>query len=180
MARLTRGLLGPRVITMPQVISRPASSGQQVDIGSVSRSTSGPSITCACQGAFSTCLGITWARRANPGTTSSADCRSSGRLGFLRNASSRPRSNRSCRFSSSSAASIRSSLPNRLPSTGVSKPRGRSNRRAGPLLIRLRRQRAVISWSGDMGLVTVFNCPVDSSASENWRRSAQAFRFTWR
>ncbi len=42
MPRFCLGLAGPRVTTRPQVINGPASPGQQVCIGRLARSTSGP------------------------------------------------------------------------------------------------------------------------------------------
>ena len=57
MPRFWRGLFGPRVTVSPQVISGPASPGQQVWIGRRDRSTSAPSQTISWHGALERSLG---------------------------------------------------------------------------------------------------------------------------
>ena len=69
-----RGLCGPRVTVSPQVISGPASPGQQVCIGSRPRSTSAPSRTTSWQGAEPTLLAAPCRAPSRPGRAARAAC----------------------------------------------------------------------------------------------------------
>jgi len=84
MPRFCRAFSGPRVTTRPQVISGPASPGQQVWIGSRERSTSLPSQTISWQGALSRSFGAIFSTCFSTGSLSQASFRPLGGSGSFR------------------------------------------------------------------------------------------------
>ena len=70
------------------------------------------------------------------------------------------------------ASATRRTVPNRLPSTGIECPAGRSNRIAGPPARSTRSQISVISSRGDTLAATRLSSPSASSRDRNSLRSA--------
>ncbi|MCY1442239.1 hypothetical protein D9M71_586010 [compost metagenome] len=144
-------MFGPLVTVRPQVISGATSPGQQVCTGNFERSTSSPSMTTSWQIASLTTLGAIEMILRKIGSLDQASFRPFGGSGSLRNASSLPISRNSLTASAPMPSATRSGVPNRLPSTGMSKPVGFSKSRAGPLARKVRSQTSVISSTGDTG-----------------------------
>ena len=177
MPRFWRVLFGPRVTVSPQVINGATSPGQQCWIGRRVMSTSLPSITTSWQGADDTCLGDMVSTCFSRGSFSQASLKPLGGSGSLSMASTWPTSRNFLSASASVAtfcpmpSATRRTVPNRLPSTGVSKPVGFSNRTAGPPCRSTRSQISVISRWGLTGVVTRFSSPIFSSWLMKSRRS---------
>ena len=155
MPRFCRAFSGPRVTVRPQVISGPASPGQQVWIGSRERSTSLPSHTISWQGALSSTFGAMLSTCFSTGSLSQASFSPLGGSGSFRYASSLPTSRSAATDSSPMPSATRRGVPNRFASTGMrarpctpSKPLGRSNRMAGPPALSTRSHTSVISRRG--------------------------------
>ena len=185
MPRFWRFLSGPRVTVRPQVMSGPASPGQQVCTGSRPRSTSAPSHTTSWQGAPERSFGAMSSTFMNTGRVfCHASLRLFGGSGSLRNASSRPTSRRlSAQFAGSApiARATRCGVPKRLPSTAIvpppgagNVPFGRSNSSAGPPALSTRSQSSVISRRGSTSIRTRFSSPCVSSWATKSRRSRYA------
>ena len=82
-----------------------------------------------------------------------------GASGSFRAASASPKGRRPRSSDTPIAFATRSGVPNRLPSTGMVWPTGRSKRIAGPPARNTRSQIAVISRCGDTGSATRRNSP---------------------
>jgi len=167
-----RGLVGPWVWIRPQVMSGAASSGQQVWMGKCARLTASPSSTRSWQGAERTRLGAMSSTFLKIGRDFHASFRPLGGSGSLRKASRRPISRRSSSDSPPMPSATRSTVPNRLASTGVSWPLGFSNSRAGPPARRTRSAISVISSLGSTSVLMRLSRPRCSRSAMNSRRSA--------
>ena len=163
---------GLRVVVSPQVISGPASSGQQVWMGQSPRSTSSPSMTFSWQGPRR----AVWGAILSTSLTKGSFCHTSpalrGGSGARSEASNCPNSPNTSVESEPSAAAIRPAVPNRLPSTAISLPVGRVNSRAGPSRRRVRRQTSVISNCGSTSASTRRSSPRASRWFRNALRSS--------
>ena len=155
----------------PQVINGPTSPGQQVCTGSLVRSTSSPSSITSWQGASLTTLGAMASTLRKIGSLLQASFRPLGGSGSLRKASSLPISRSSLTSSAPMPKATRLGVPNRLPSTGMSKPVGFSNSSAGPPLRRVRSQISVISSTGETGALIRLSSPRCSRPRIKSRRS---------
>ena len=171
MPRFCRSLFGPLVMVSPQVISGATSPGQQCWIGNLPRSTSSPSSITSWQGASLTTLGAMEMTFLKIGSLLQASFSPFGGSGSLRKASSLPISRSSETSSAPIPRATRLGVPNRLPSTGTSKPVGFSNSSAGPPLRRVRSQISVISRTGDTGVWMRLSSPRFSSSRMKSRRS---------
>ena len=172
MPRFCRFFCGPRVTTRPQVMSGPASPGQQVWIGKRPRSTSPPSHTISWQGALDSVFGAMCSTSRPIGIQRSITSRNPcGGSGSFRNASSLPTSRSASTDSAPMPSATRFAVPNRLPSTGIAWPFGRSNNTAGPPALRTRSQISVISSRGSTSTATRFSSPMRSSWATKSRRS---------
>src|SRR5262245_43944379 len=172
MPRLRRRFAGPRVTVRPQVMSGPASPGQQVCTGSRARSTSSRSQTISWQGAPLRVFGAMSRTRLKSGNLSHRSRSPAGGSGSLRYERSLPISRRFFSLSSPIAAATRPTVPKRLASTGMSCPAGFSKSSAGPPACSTRSQISVISRRGDTGAAMRFNARRASSWARNSRRSA--------
>src|SRR4030066_107926 len=171
MPRFWRSLYGPRVTVSPQVISGPASPGQQVWIGNMARSTSSASINTSWQGALFTTLAGMLSTCLKVGSFSHRSLKPFGGSGSFRYASSRPMSRKAATDSAPIPRATRSGVPNRLPCTGIVWPLGFSNSSAGPLARRVRSQISVISRCGSICWVMRLSSPRASSWARKSRRS---------
>ena len=167
---------GPCVTTSGQVMSGAGSPGQQVWIGSVARSMSSPVRTISWHGAEPTVLGFIAMTVRTIGSISSASRQPPGGSGWRRKASVSPTA-RNCPGSRSMPQATRSTVPNRLTSTGMSErvPSGRttcSNSTAGPFSASRRVWISVISRCGETGAETRTRRPLFSSRSMNSRSEA--------
>src|SRR6266496_3087364 len=176
MPRFWRALRGPRVTVSPQVMSGPASSGQQVWIGRGERSISLPSHTTCWHGAREISFGAMCITCLPIGIQRSSTSRNPvGGSGSLRNARSFPMSRSASRgsapISAPMASATRRTVPNRLPSTGIVWPLGFSKSSAGPPALSTRSQTSVISSFGSTSARTRFSSPARSSCDRKSRRS---------
>src|SRR5439155_411150 len=114
----SRDVPGPLVTTSGQVISGAGSSGQQVWIGSSDRSISAPRSTISWQAPDATVRGRIAMTVFSKGSISSASRQPPGGSGCFRKARVSPIS-RNCRGSRSMPQATRSTVPNRLTSTGI-------------------------------------------------------------
>ncbi len=143
-----RSLPGPLVTTSGQVISGAGSPGQQVWMGRRPRSIVSPRSTTSWQGARATVFGFIASAALSRGTMSTASRQPPGGSGCLKKASISP----SCRSSPGSRfmpQATRSTVPNRLASSGSALPSTCSNRTAGPRSARRRVWISVISRTGE-------------------------------
>ena len=163
---------GPLVTTSGQVISGAGSPGQQVWIGSRPRSMSAPLSTTSWQGARPTNLGFIDSATLTSGSSSSAWPKLSGGTGCLKKARVSPSSCSWCgsRFM---PQATRSTVPNRLVSTGIEKPSTFSNSTAGPLSASSRVWISVISSTGETGSRTRTRAPRASRWAMNSRRESK-------
>ncbi len=109
---------GPLVTTSGQVISGAGSPGQQVWIGSAARSISSPLRTISWQGAAPTVRGRIAITVRSSGSSSNASRQPPGGSGCFRKARVSPIS-RKPPGSRSIPQATRSTVPNRLTSTGI-------------------------------------------------------------
>jgi hypothetical protein len=164
----------------PQVISGPASPGQQVWIGSLPRSTSLPSHTISWQGGALTVLGAMSQTAFASDTSLPASLSPLGGSGSLSAESRRPtsRNDSSAAPSPSPAcASIpmpsatRRGVPNRLPRTGNACSFLLSNSKAGPPARSTRSHTSVISRTGETFCEIRRSSPIVSRRPTKSRRS---------
>ncbi len=172
----SRAVPGPFVTTSGQVINGAGSSGQQVWIGSNDRSISAPRSTISWQGAAATVRGRIAMTVFSKGSISNASRQPPGGSGCLRKARVSPIS-RNCCGSRSMPQATRSTVPNKLTSTGIVllPPFSRttfSNSTAGPASARSRVWISVISRKGETGAATRFSRPAVSSRAMKSRRLA--------
>ena len=163
---------GPRVMTRPHVISGPASSGQQVCTGSCARSTSSPSTTLRWHSGLRTVRGAMSRSALIIDSSRPASLKPRGGSGSFSRASSVPTSRSDAIESWPMPAATRSTVPNRLPSTGIVAPTGCSNSSAGPPRRNVRSQISVISSFGEIGVAMRFRLPARSSCATKSRRSS--------
>src|SRR5258706_774668 len=171
MPRFWRRFCGPRVTTSPQVINGAASPGQHVWIGRLPRSTSAPSRTSSWHGAADTTVGTMLSTCFKSGSLSQRSRHPRGGSGSLSNASRRPISRSSCTSLFPMPRATRNGVPNKLASTGIRNPAGRSNKSAGPPRLSTRSQISVISRRGAISTATRFSSPGCSGWAMKSRRS---------
>ena len=128
-----RSLPGPLVTTSGQVIRGAGSPGQQVWTGSRPRSISAPRSTTSWHGARAVVFGFIVSAALSSGTISTASRQPPGGSGCLRNASSSP-SSRSWCGSRFMPQATRSTVPNRLVSTGMPAALDVLEQHRGPVL----------------------------------------------
>ena len=167
---------GPLVTTSGQVISGAGPPGQQVWTGSLARSMSPPSSTTSWQGAADTVRGFIAITVLSSGSMPTASRQPPGGSGCLRKASVSP-TWRSSPGSRSMPQATRSTVPNRLTSTGMPKalPSSRttfSNSTAGPCSAISRVWISVISRTGETGSETRASRPSRSSRAMKSRKDA--------
>ena len=167
----TRSSLGPLVTTSGQVISGAGSPGQQVWTGSRPRSISSPRSTTSWQGARATVFGFIASAARSSGTMPTASRQPPGGSGCRKNASSSPSSRSSC-GSRLMPQATRSTVPNRLASTGMLLPSTFSNSTAGPCSASSRVWISVISRCRETGALTRTRRPALSSRSMKSRRDS--------
>ncbi len=174
MPRFCRFLCGPRVIVRPQVISGPASSGQQVWIGRRARSTSLPSQTMSWHaGPRTSCGAISHNAALSSATLLKTSRKPSGGSGSLKSASSAPTSRKAAMSLAPIANATRRVVPKRFASIGIVPPTpiGLSKRMAGPSARKARAHISVISSLGETGVDTRFRSLSCSRSEMNARRS---------
>src|SRR5437667_6268178 len=166
------------VITPPNVMYAPPSSGQQTGTGNCARSTSDSWSTVLWQAGRPTVLGGNFAISARRGSIASLPSRPSGTLSAINSAIRAPTWSR---HSTPSASDMRCSEPKRLTATGyLDFPPVRSvgcvNSSAGPPPgdFMQRSATSVIPLSTDTGRVTRVRSPDLSIAATNSRRLSSA------
>ena len=145
MPKFWRFLFGPFVMVSPQVINGATSSFQHCIIGNWYKSTSSPLNTICWQsallrtlvGIFNTCLYC--------GNVCHNSLKPFGGSGSFKNANNFPTSRNADTSSCPIPNATRFGVPNKLHSTGISKPFGFSNSRAGPPARKVRSEISVIS-----------------------------------
>ena len=172
----SRAVPGPLVTTSGQVISGAGSSGQQVWIGNSDKSISAPRSTISWQAPAETVRGRIAMTVFSSGSISNASRQPPGGSGCFRKARVSPIS-RNCCGSRSMPQATRSTVPNRLTSTGIGIAPGVSrtifsNKTAGPPSASSRVWISVISRNGETGAATRLSRPAVSSLVMKSRRLA--------
>ena len=152
-------------------MSGAGSPGQQVWMGSLPRSISPPVSTISWQGAEPTVRGFIAITVRSMGSMSSASRQPPGGSGWRRKASVSPTARNSC-GSRSIPQATRSTVPNRLTSTGISEPTTFSNSTAGPCSASSRVWISVISSTGETGAFTRTRRPACSRRAMKSRSEA--------
>ena len=140
-------------------------------MGSWCRSTLSPVVMVCWQGAFFTTFGPMVSNFFSKGALSTRSLNPLGGSGWRRYASSSPTSRKAATDSSPIPKATRLGVPNRLASTGTSKPLGFSKSSAGPPPRSVLSAISVISRLGSTSTAMRTKSPRRSNSAMNSRRS---------